>query len=103
MTTGEIAATRDLLQDLVSGRATQLVAGFRQVRSGFGIAQGILADEYRRIAPRADRETLYELFYSFHVTPWLTISPDFQCITNAGGRKGDPHAMIAGIRIRMDL
>ncbi len=70
---------------------------------GFGVGQGIFSKEYRWTAPRADRETVYELYYAIHVTPWLTISPDFQYITNAGGDKGDPHAMVGGLRFKMSL
>ncbi|MFQ5412095.1 MAG: carbohydrate porin [Phycisphaerae bacterium] len=36
-------------------------------------------------------------------SPWLVIRPDFQYIANAGGDKGDLHAMVAGIRIKMSL
>jgi len=70
---------------------------------GLGVAQGIFGKQFRYVRPRADRETVYELYYAFHVAPWLTISPDFQYVTNAGGDKGDPHAMVAGIRIKMSL
>jgi porin len=72
--------------------------------SGFGVAQGILSNEYRKwVQPQADRETVYELYYAILVTPWLTISPDFQYVTNAGGNKGDAHAMVAGLRLKFSL
>ncbi len=29
--------------------------------------------------------------------------PDFQYITNAGGDKGDPHAMVGGLRFKISL
>lgn len=70
---------------------------------GLGVGQGIFSKEYRWAAPRADRETVYELYYAFHVTPWLTISPDLQYITNAGGDKGDPHAMVGGLRFKISI
>ena len=70
---------------------------------GVGIGQGILSDESRRVDPRADRETVYELYYSIVISPWLTISPDFQYITNTGGDKDDPDTAVAGIRVRMNL
>ncbi len=70
---------------------------------GFGVGQGIFSREYRWAAPRADRETVYELYYAFHVAPWLIVSPDFQYITNAGGDKGDPHAMVGGLRFKISL
>ncbi len=70
---------------------------------GFGVAQGIFGDEFRGIQPRADRETVYELYYSIEVSSWLTISPDFQFITNTGGNAGDPDTFVAGLRFRMSL
>jgi porin len=70
---------------------------------GIGVGQGILADEYRRVHARADRETVYELYYSIKLAPWLTISPDLQYITNAGGDKDDPYAFVAGLRFKMSL
>ena len=69
----------------------------------FGVAQGIFADEYRRVNALADRETVYELYYAIHVAPWLIISPDFQYITNTGGDKDDPHTAVAGLRFRMSF
>jgi carbohydrate-selective porin OprB len=71
---------------------------------GFGVALGMLSNEYRNwVRPRADRETVYELYYAIQVTPWLTIGPDFQYVTNAGGKKDDPHAMVAGLRLKFSL
>ncbi len=70
---------------------------------GFGVAQGIFAGEYRRVHPKADRETVYELYYAIRVAPWLIISPDFQFVTNAGGDKDDDNVMVAGLRVKMSL
>ncbi len=72
-------------------------------RLGLGVAQGILSDEYRRVHERADRETVYELYYAIYVTPWLTISPDLQFIANAGGDKDDRNALVGGLRFKMSL
>lgn len=70
---------------------------------GLGIAQGVLSDAYREIHRQADRETVYELYYSYRATPWLTISPDLQFITNAGGDDDDNDVFVAGLRFRMFL
>lgn len=71
---------------------------------GIGVAQGILSSDYRDfVAPTADRETVFEMYYSWHVTPWLTISPDFQFIANPGGRHANDDATVAGLRVRMQL
>lgn len=70
---------------------------------GIGIGQGIFSDELQRVRPLADRETVYELYYAIYISPWLTITPDFQYITNTGGDKDDPDTAVAGIRVRMNL
>jgi porin len=82
---------------------TGLLPGREKDVLGLGVAQGILSDDYRIVEPDADRETVYELYYAIHVAPWLIVSPDFQYITNAGGDKSDPHAMVAGLRFKMSL
>lgn len=70
---------------------------------GFGVGQGIFSKEYRWIAPRADRETVYEMYYAIRVAPWLIVSPDFQYVTNAGGDKGDRHVMVGGLRFKISV
>lgn len=71
---------------------------------GVGVAQGILSSDFRRfVAPTADRETVFEMYYSWQVTPWLTISPDFQFIANPGGRHANDDATVFGVRVRMQL
>ena len=70
---------------------------------GIGVGQGILADEYSRVHPGADRETVYEMYYAIKMTPWLTISPDLQYITNVGGDADDGDAFVAGLRIKMSF
>ncbi|MCP4246989.1 MAG: carbohydrate porin [bacterium] len=70
---------------------------------GFGMAQAILSEEYRSAHRRADRETVYELYYAIEVAPWLIISPDFQFVTNTGGDKNDPNTFVAGLRFKMSL
>ena len=63
-------------------------------------------DEYYQIAiehihPLADRETVYEWFYKFYLTPWCILTPDLQVITNPGGDKDDRDAVVAGLRLRI--
>jgi len=70
---------------------------------GVGVAQGILADEYRRVHDRSDRETVYEMYYAIRVAPWLIISPDLQYVTNAGADEDDNDAFVAGLRFNMSL
>ncbi len=71
---------------------------------GLGMAQSILSDQYRaEVNEKADRETVYELYYACQVTPWCYITPDLQYVTNAGGDKDDPNAFIAGMRFRIEF
>ena len=70
---------------------------------GFGVAQGIFSDDLALIGPPFDRETGYELFYSIHATPWLTVTPDVQFITNTGGEESDPNTTVFGLRLRIML
>lgn len=82
-------------QGLIDGRDKDIL--------GIGMAQGIMADELRRIDPRADRETVYELYYSYQAAPWLIISPDFQFIHNAGGLEDNRTATVFGLRVKITL
>ncbi len=66
----------------------------------FGIAQNIMSKDMRRETNSlADRETIYELYYAIKLTPWCTITPDLQVITNPGGNKDAHDAFIGGVRI----
>jgi len=69
----------------------------------FGIGQGILSDELRRVRPTADSETVYELYYLFYLGPWLQVTPTFQYIHQAGGDENDNDAAVFGFRVRMLL
>ncbi|UCE59371.1 MAG: carbohydrate porin [Phycisphaerales bacterium] len=71
---------------------------------GFGVAQAILSEQYHKeIDPAADRETVYELYYAWHATPWCIISPDLQYVANPGGDKDDRDAVVAGVRLRVSF
>jgi porin len=79
---------------LIPGRDKDVLA--------FGVAQSILSKTFRHnINGLADRETVYELYYAYHVTPWCIISPDLQFITNPGGLDDARDAIVGGIRVRM--
>lgn len=70
--------------------------------TAFGVSQAILSSRYCRYKDaRADRETVYEWYYKFYVTPWLAVSPDVQVITNPGGGKDARDALVAGVRFRV--
>lgn len=86
----------------VGGQYVGPIPGRNKDVVGFGMAQGILSDRYRdEIHAGADRETVYELYYAYHMTPWFVITPDIQLITNPGGDKRDGEAIVAGLRLRV--
>lgn len=71
---------------------------------GFGVAQIILSTQLRHnVDPRADRETIYDLYYRIAVAPWCSIAPDIQVITNPGGTKDAHDALVAGLRLEFDF
>ena len=73
-------------------------------RLGFAVAQSILSGQHRRnINELDDRETVYELYYAYEITPWCTISPDVQFITNPGGEKDARDALVGGVRVTMSF
>jgi len=66
---------------------------------GLGVAQGRLSSG---AGFDDNRENVIELYYNCQVAPWLSITPDFQYITNAGGTShGD--ALALGVRVQMSL
>jgi porin len=70
----------------------------------FGFAQSMDSTQYRHeIDSRADRESIYELYYAIKVTPWLVITPDIQVITNPGANKDGRDALVGGLRFKVAL
>ncbi len=68
----------------------------------FAVSQGIESERYRYEVRRlADRETVYEWYYGVQVTPWMTVSPDVQIITNPGGDKTARDDIVGGVRVRI--
>ncbi len=81
---------------LIPGRDDDVLA--------FGMAQAIISDQYHdEVDDRSDRETVYELYYNYRMTPWCVITPDLQFITNPGGTKDDRDAFVAGLRLRVSF
>lgn len=70
---------------------------------GLGVAQGIMSDEYRTWVWTADKETAYEMYYSIQATPWMTISPNVQYISQPGGREDDKDALVVGVRAKISF
>ena len=88
----------------VGGQSVGLIPGRNKDTLGLAMAQGILSDQFRNeLHERADRETVYELYYAYRVTPWCVITPDIQFVTNPGGDKGGRDAFVAGLRVRVSF
>jgi len=62
---------------------------------GVGVAMANLSRRSKNINDTKD-ETAVEVFYKFQLTPYLSIQPDVQMITNSGGTKNNAFAF--GIR-----
>jgi carbohydrate-selective porin OprB len=62
---------------------------------GLGFAKGIFSTE----AGYADAyESVFELYYSAQIAPWLAISPSVQFIDNPGGDNAVQDAVLFGLR-----
>lgn len=48
-------------------------------------------------------ERLYELYYMYHVTDFLHVTPLFQILDNPSGERGASTAVIAGLRLQFDF
>jgi porin len=81
-------------QGLFEGRDADVLA--------FGVGQSIMSKTFRHhIDSRADRETVYELYYAYQLTCACIITPDLQIITNPGGGKDARDSIVAGVRVRL--
>lgn len=69
---------------------------------GFGVYSVHGAQQYRRwVDPDFFRETGYELYYNIQITPWLTLTPDFQYINRPGGFSDADDAFVVALRARV--
>ncbi len=69
---------------------------------GFGFAQSIISDKLRH-STGMSRETVWELYYNAQVSPWLSITSDFQYIMDPGADRDARDAFVAGIRVQMSF
>jgi porin len=68
---------------------------------GLGFAQGFFSDRASDFTE--DYESVWELYYSAQLTPWIAISPDIQYVTNPGGDGATSDALVLGIRLQVDF
>lgn len=88
----------------VGGQYVGLIRGRDKDTVGLAMAQGILSEQFRdELHGRADRETVYELYYAYRATPSCVITPDIQFVTNPGGDKRNHDAFVAGLRVRVSF
>jgi porin len=69
---------------------------------GAGFSHGTFSDKASETFTD-DYESVFEVYYSAIITPWLTISPDFQYVTNPAGVGTIPDAVVVGARILMSF
>ncbi len=69
--------------------------------AGFLISWGDLSDDPAAGLP--EDETAYEVFYRFAITPFLSITPDLQLITNPGGTGTIDDALVGGVRVEISF
>ena len=71
---------------------------------GIGFAQGIFSD-YAGANDGAEytenHENALEVYYNARVTPWLSLSPSIQYISNTGGDETIKDAVVFGLRTQM--
>ncbi len=67
---------------------------------GIGFAWGGLSEAAEAEEPF---ERVVEMYYKAQITPWLNISPDLQVVSNPGGDEGSDDAVVAGVRVQLDI
>ena len=77
-------------QGLISSREEDVL--------GLAVAQGRLSNE---ASASAGREMAIEVYYNAQVTPWLSITPSFQYVTDPGGDGSTDDATVLAVRVQM--
>jgi len=67
---------------------------------GVGFAQGIFSD-YAGAGYTENHENALEVYYNAQVTPWLSLSPSIQHISNTGGDETVKDAVLFGLRAQV--
>jgi len=74
----------------------------------FGFNQGILSDSYRQNqidlgAPMGRSELQIEITYADKISPHVTVQPDLQWIRRPSGDRSIEEALMAGLRVSVEL
>jgi porin len=76
-------------QGLIDGRDDDVL--------GLGYAKGIFSDSANATYTQ-DYESLAELYYNIQCSPWLSITPHVQYLTNPGGVSNVTDSVVVGVR-----
>ena len=79
-------------QGLVEGRDDDVL--------GIGFAKGIFSD-YAGAGYSENHEKALEAYYNAQVTPWVSLSPGIQYISNTGGDETIKDAVLISLRAQM--
>jgi porin len=66
---------------------------------GLGFAQGFFSDRASDFSE--DYESVWELYYSAQMAPWMVLSPGVQYVTNPGGDGAAGDALVFGVRAQI--
>lgn len=86
----------------------RVFAGRPDSALSLGVNQGVLSDGYRQNlvdlgAPMDDSELQFEITYSDKLLPFLSVQPDLQWVRNPGGDRSIDDALVAGLRVSVEL
>ncbi len=70
---------------------------------GFGVAQGITHEDFRRANNATDTETIIEVYYKIFVTEWCSLTLDIQTLLNPGTNSSNETGVIPGFRLKILL
>ncbi len=70
---------------------------------GFGVAQGITHQDFRRAKNATHTETIIEAYYKIFIAEWCSLSLDIQTLLNPGTNSSNDTAVIPGFRLKILL
>ncbi len=80
------------------------LSGRSEDQLSVGIAHARLSDKHRRAEELLRKaETAIELTYAYQVNSWLVLQPDIQLVVDPGSANGIDDAVVAGVRIVLEL
>ncbi len=87
------------------GQITELIPGRKLDCLGIGLARSIMGKDYREVNDEdtVRPETMYEVYYSYSLNKFLTITPGIQIVTNPDADKTAKSAMVYGLRFLLSF